>query len=227
MIRIQNLEKSFGTKKVLANITFTFNSGIVYGMVGNNGSGKTTLFRCIAGLEEYSGSISSSFTPLKNHLGYVVAEPYFLPKITGEEYLTLLAEARGIKNIDYERWNIFELPLKQYISTYSTGMKKKLSIIAVLCQNNELYILDEPYNGLDMQSAILLTEIIKKLKSLGKTIVISSHIFATLSDSCDEIILLENGLFTDHVLKANFNDLQEVLKNKTIQNNIENMFLIG
>lgn len=224
MIAIQNLSQSFGKNVVLNNININFNPGMVYGIVGSNGSGKTTLFRCIAGLEEYTGKIESYFYPLKNKLGYVVADSYFLPKITGEEYLRLLSESRAVKNINFEQWNVFDLPLKQYISSYSTGMKKKLSIMATLFQNNEIFILDEPYNGLDLQSSILLKEIIKKLKENNKIILISSHIFSTLSESCDEIILLENGLFKDHVFKRDFDALQESLENKIIKNNVDKIF---
>src|SRR5690606_24518103 len=186
-----------------------FKTGMVYGIVGRNGAGKTTFFKCIAGLETFAGMIEADLKPLKNHLGYLDAEPYFLPKITGEEYLYLLSEARGKKIRNLEERNIFELPLKRYITAYSSGMRKKLAIMAVLLQDNDYFILDEPYNGLDLQSCILLAEIIKRLKTLNKLVLISSHIFSTLEESCDEILLLEDGRFTVSATREKFPGLKE------------------
>ena len=142
MISIQNLSKSFGAKQVLKNITIQFNKGQVYGIVGENGAGKTTLFRCIAGLENYEGQIISELSSLKNHLGLLFTEPFFFTKITGREYIRLLCNARKerVSNIDDK--NIFDLPLNQYASTYSTGMKKKLALLAILLQNNQCFVLD-------------------------------------------------------------------------------------
>ena len=120
MISIQHLHKSFGTKHVLKDINITFDKGKVYGIVGENGAGKTTLFRCIAGLENYEGEINSEFTPLKNHLGLLLTDPFFFSKITGREYLLLLCNSRQIYVTDMNSKNIFELPLDQYASTYST-----------------------------------------------------------------------------------------------------------
>lgn len=224
MIEVRGLHKTFGKNEVLHDINFTFEKGKVYGIVGRNGSGKTTLFRCIAGIEKYIGQIYSDEMPLKNYLGFLTAEPYFLPKITGEEYLYLLSEARGIKIKNIEKKNIFELPLKQYIHSYSTGMKKKLAITAVLLQNNEYFILDEPYNGLDLQSAILLTEIIRRLRSLNKTVLLSSHIFSTLADSCDEIIQLENGSFQQSIKRDDFDKLKDEIEGEIIKKDIDGIF---
>ena len=125
MIQIENVSKKYGNKVVLDSINLFFESGKVYGLVGENGAGKTTLFNCIAGLETYEGEIKSDLPLLKNHLGLLVTEPYFFPKITGKEYIQLLCKARNIDTIDFEKSNIFDLPLNEYASKYSTGMKKK------------------------------------------------------------------------------------------------------
>lgn len=225
MIELTNISKSFGRHQVLHEITYTFESGKVYGIVGENGAGKTTLFRCIAGLETASGSIRSDLEPFKNNLGYLTSDPYFLSKLTGEEYIYLLTDARGkqIKNLS-ER-NIFELPLKEYASDYSTGMKKKLALTATLLQDNNYYILDEPFNGIDLQSSIILTEIILRLKAMGKTILISSHIFSTLKDTCDEILVLENGRISKSVNKELFGDFEEEMKEKILQKDIDKLWL--
>lgn len=213
MIKVKELRKTFGKKKVFTNITATFLPGNVYGIVGANAAGKTTFFRCIAGLESYEGLVeTASSVPLKDQLGYLVSEQYFLPKITGEEHVTLLTEARNKKVADIQRYNIFDLPLQEYVSTYSTGMKKKLAIMSVLLQGNNYFIFDEPYNGLDLQSSMLLTAVILKLKELDKIVLISSHIFSTLTDTCDEILLLEGGVIAQHVLRDDFPKLEEELK---------------
>lgn len=225
MIKITALTKSYGNNEVLKDINMEFSSGKVYGIVGENGAGKTTLFRCIAGLERYEGNIVSNIQPLKNHLGLLLTDPFFFSMITGKEYIRLLCNAREKKNINIEQKNIFDLPLNQYAATYSTGMKKKLAITAILLQENEYFILDEPYNGVDIQSNILLTEIILKLKELGKTVLISSHIFSTLSDTCDEIYLLSNGKHIKSVKKTDFKSLEQEMKEITIGNRINELGL--
>jgi len=225
MIEIENLSKYYGTKQVLKDINISFKKGNVYGIVGENGSGKTTLFRCIAELEKYNGKITSDFQQLKNHLGLLFTEPYFFARITGKEYIQLLLNARNIKVLNIETKNIFDLPLNQYASTYSTGMKKKLALTAILLQENDCFILDEPFNGIDIQSNIVIAEIIKKLKELGKTIIISSHIFSTLSETCDEIHLLKKGEFIKRINKENFSKLETEMKEFTIGNLINKLDL--
>ena len=225
MIKIKELSKLFGNKEVLKNLSMEFSTGNVYGIVGENGAGKTTLFRCIAGLESYSGEIISDVMPLKNHLGLLLTEPFFFSMMTGREYIRLLCNARGKTNVDINSKNIFDLPLDQYASTYSTGMKKKLAITAILLQENEYFILDEPFNGVDIQSNIILTEIILKLKELNKIVIISSHIFSTLSDTCDEIHLLRKGEQIKSVNKTGFKDLEQEMKEITIGNLIKNLEL--
>ncbi|MGB3130566.1 MAG: ATP-binding cassette domain-containing protein [Saprospiraceae bacterium] len=177
MIRIQKLSKNYGSKQVLCNIDFTFETGKCYGIVGDNGAGKSTLFNCISCMEDFEGSIQSDYKLLKNEIAYLQAEPFFFSKMTGREYLQLVCNAKKIKNIDLDVKNIFDLPLDEYVEYYSTGMKKKLAINSVIIQGTEVYILDEPFNGLDIQSSMVISEVIHYLKSQGKTILISSHIF--------------------------------------------------
>ncbi|MEO6356115.1 MAG: ABC transporter ATP-binding protein [Ferruginibacter sp.] len=225
MITIENLSIAFGSNNVLHNMNAHFSKGKVYGIVGENGSGKTTLFKCIAGLQDHSGNIKSELKPLKNHIGLLQTEPYFFSKITGKEYLQLMCNARKINMEDVDSKNIFGLPLNQYAATYSTGMKKKLALMAILMQENEILILDEPFNGVDIHSNIIITEIIQRLKSINKTILISSHIFSTLNATCDEILLLGNGTFIKKVQKKDFQLLEQELINFTIGEKIEQLKL--
>ncbi|HLP14528.1 MAG TPA: ATP-binding cassette domain-containing protein [Flavobacteriales bacterium] len=225
MISVKGLSKKFDGKVVVKNINLDFEPGNVYGIVGENGAGKTTLFRCLAGLETYEGIISCATGALKNNLGFLPADLFFFSKITGMEYIRLLCNARK-KNIQHiERKNIFDLPLGQYASTYSTGMQKKLALTAILLQENDYFILDEPFNGVDIQSNILIAEIILELKKLGKTIVLSSHIFSTLSTTCDMLHLIHNGSISHSVKKEDFNQLEDQMKKIIIGDKIERLHL--
>lgn len=225
MIKISGLSKKYGSNEVLNNVSLELLRGKIYGVAGENGAGKTTLFRCIAGLESHSGEIVSDLKPLKNHLGFLFSEPYFMPKITGEEYLRLLSNARGKEmNFSAEK-NIFDLPLKQYASTYSTGMKKKLALTAILLQDNEYFILDEPFNGIDIQSNIVLVEIIKKLKKLNKIVLMSSHIFSSLSENCDQIYLLKKREPLKAFQKTEFENLEEEMIKTIVGDRIDKLDL--
>lgn len=221
MITIENLHKSYGSKKVLNGISLQLEQGKVYGIVGENGAGKTTFFRCLAGMEQFNGNIHSALQPLKNHMGFLQTNPIFLSKITGWEYLKLLCTARGIKADNFEEQNIFELPLNQYAETYSTGMKKKLALLGILLQKNEVFILDEPFNGVDIHSNMIISAIIQQLKSKNKTVLISSHIFSTLSDNCDQIFLLKAGQIDKTVSREAFEKLDDEMKEFVVGNRIE------
>lgn len=221
MIVIKNLNKSFGKKIILSNINLTLEKGKVYGIVGENGAGKTTLFNCISGLESFEGVISSDYDILKEKLGYLQTDSYFFSKMTGREYLQLLCVARKIPTINFDSQNIFNLPLDEYASKYSTGMKKKLALTGILLQKNNFYILDEPFNGVDIQSNIIITELIHRLRDAEKTVLISSHIFSTLSDTCDEIFVLKEGSIQKNVKKENFKTLEKEMKEFTIQSKLD------
>ena len=225
MIKIEKISKFYGKKQVLNSIDLEFKKGKIYGIVGENGAGKTTLFRCISGLENYKGNVTSNFKKLKDHLGLLLTEPFFFSKITGREYIQFLANARQIKQSNIEDKNIFDLPLNQYAANYSTGMKKKLALTAILLQENDVFILDEPFNGVDIQSNLIITEIIKRLKELEKTVIISSHIFSTLADTCDEIYLMKSGEIIKKVEQVDFNKLENEMKEITVGNRIDKLEL--
>ncbi|WP_075344514.1 ABC transporter ATP-binding protein [Tenacibaculum agarivorans] len=224
MISIKDLSKNYGTNSVLKHINIDLKKGNVYGIVGENGAGKTTFFNCLSGIEKYKGKIDS-VKNLKDIIGFLQTEFYFFPKITGREYIQLLLNARdvGVENIDQR--NIFDLPLDKYAMNYSTGMKKKLALTAILLQENTVFILDEPFNGVDIQSNIIITEIIHQLKKLNKLVIISSHIFSTLATTCDEIHVLKEGSFVKKVMKEDFEALEDEMKAKTLLNTIDKLEL--
>lgn len=221
MIQLVEISKSFGSHVVLDHLLFTFEDNKVYGIVGKNGSGKTTLFRCLTGLESCHGKIVSEHRPLKNHIGYLPTELFFYKLMTGMEYVRFVCNARNQKIDNIASKNIFELPLNDYVSTYSTGMKKKLALFAILLQDVPYYIFDEPFNGIDFQSSMLVFDIIKALKQRGKTVIMSSHIYTTLTQTCDEICLLEDGNFKQQVLKADFDALEKSMHQEIVGNALD------
>lgn len=218
MISINSLSKSYGKNKVLDGINLCFKKGEVHGIVGKNGSGKSTLFKCMLNLESSKGTIElDSNKKLKDISGYLPTNPPILTKITGTEYLRLLCSARGLKFNRKELENIFDLLVQEeYIETYSTGMLKKLALMGILAQQNEVFILDEPFNGLDYQSCLILTALLLRMKELGKTVIISSHIFSTLNESCDFIHYLDNGVISQTAQKANFTEIEQTLQRELI-----------
>ncbi len=212
MLTIRGLSKSFDGRPVLQGIDLSFSRGEVYGIVGENGAGKTTLFKCIAGLENHEGSVAYDGGVLKNELGYLPADPYFFSHMTGGEYLQLMCQARGIRRPELAAFNVFELPLQQYAETYSTGMQKKLAITGLLLQKNEVFILDEPFNGVDISSNLMLNDLIRQLKELNKTIIMSSHIFSSLEDTCDYLHYLKAGSIQRSLPKGRFSEIEKEMQ---------------
>ncbi|WP_046757512.1 ATP-binding cassette domain-containing protein [Kordia jejudonensis] len=222
MLSILDLSKKYGKKQILDAIQLHFNPGEITGIVGENGAGKTTLFKCIAGLESFTGEIKYSKVNRKNTIGFLETNPEFLSKITGKEYLQLICNARNLQQIDIEAQNIFQLPLQQYAETYSTGMKKKLALTGVLLQSNDIFILDEPFNGVDIQSNLIIKELLTKLKQKGKIILLSSHIFSTLQDTCDHLHYIKAGKIKKSVKKKDFKIIENLMKDVALDEKIRN-----
>ncbi len=210
MIKVHNLSKNFGSISILKNIDFDFQAGLVYGIIGRNGAGKSTLFKCIAGLERYDGNIQSPWDPMKNYLGFLETNPIMIKRITAWEYLKLMCVARGISEENFEQKNIFQLPLEQYASDYSTGMKKKLALMGILLLKNQVFLLDEPFNGLDLESNMQVMNIINQLALQKKYVLISSHLFESLKALCDCILVLEDGTFKYKLQKESFDQLEHI-----------------
>ncbi len=194
MIRMEHVSKSFGSLKVLDDVSLVCDFGKVYGLVGDNGAGKTTLFRCLTGMTSYEGMIRKGDWVT---VGYLPADNFFYPLVTGYEYIAFCLRAYGKKvgrkQIDYLNANMFHLPLDRYASEYSTGMQKKLGFMAVYLQDPDLYILDEPFNGIDLKGCIRMKHLISYLKAQWKTVILSSHRLDVLHEVCDSIHYLREG----------------------------------
>ena len=218
LIYIKNLSKAYGKTRVLDNLSVSYESGKIYGLVGENGAGKTTLFSCIMGVTDYVGEIRKSS---KISVGYMPAESFFYSLITGKEYLEFCIKAKG-KKMDAEAIDslnkIFQLPMERFALDYSTGMKKKLALMALLLQENDLYILDEPFNGVDLYGCIQLKRIIRELKDKGKTVIISSHLINTLHELCDEIDFLDNHTIRKRYIQASVDEIEQDILNRRNSN---------
>ena len=224
MITIKNLDISYQkNKKVIDSLNLTMEENTINGIVGLNGTGKTTLLNAIYGLKKIdSGTINLKEAAItKREIAYLVTENFFYSNITGREYLSLFRN----KQFNDNKWNeLFLLPLNQIIDEYSSGMKKKLAIIGILKQDKPIIILDEPFNGLDIETSRIIRSILLRLKKRGKTIIITSHIIETLTNLCDYIHYLENGKIKYSKEKKEFAEFEKEIF-KTIETKNENLII--
>ncbi len=212
MINIQNLNIHYGNKHVIKDLNIDFQSGKVYGIIGLNGAGKTTFFNTLNGAKKYSsGHIEHEGKPLnKEAIAFLETQNFYYSYITGREYLDIFTQTNPNFNMaNFEK--IFALPLDELIENYSTGMKKKLSLIAILKKEKPIYILDEPFNGLDLESNKVVEIVISLLRNKQKTVFISSHILDPLLKICDEICLLKDGNFQKKYSGEEFHKIESDL----------------
>lgn len=225
MISVDNLSFTYDTKPVLQGLSANFNTQEIHGIIGLNGSGKTTFFNVLCGYEKhYSGKITlNGSTIRKTEFALLETENYFYPKLTGAEYLNIFSGNQTSFNQE-QFVELFNLPLNELVDGYSTGMKKKLLLLCNLKQNKNIYVLDEPFNGLDLEANKTLEYIIRALKEKGKTVFISSHIIDPLITLCDKIHFLSGGVFKKTYEKEHFHLLDEEIFGKMkekIRNNID------
>lgn len=208
MIKINNLTVNYSKHRVLNQLGMEIHTSTIHGLVGLNGSGKTTLLNTVYGLKnKVAGTIQYNEKDIKRkNIAYLETVNYFYPRITGKEYLTIFKTQNP--NFDVDKWNtLFELPLNKLIDDYSTGMKKKLAIMGIICLDREILILDEPFNGVDLDTVQKIKTLLLKLKS-RKTIIITSHILESLLPICDSISYLNNKKIEFTKSTKNFDEIE-------------------
>jgi ABC-2 type transport system ATP-binding protein len=210
MIEVKNIQLRYDQKVVLNSVNKSFELNKIHGIVGLNGAGKTSFFNVLAQIIRTElGEIHYKNVPLSHKsISYLDTQPFFYSRITGREYLTIFPDKNPELNQE-ELINLLKFPIDNYIATYSTGEQKKLALLGILKQNRPIIILDEPFNGLDLESAKVLETIILRLKEKNKTIFISSHILNPLFNLCDTIHHLADGNFKRSYLPDEFNELDK------------------
>ena len=222
-VNIHIKTKKYNDKTILRDIEASYPLSGIHGILGANGSGKTTLFNCMMGFTDFEGK--RAFADMAK-IGFLPAELYMYPHITGNEFISFYLAAKGIKpnENEKERYNkLFELPLSDYAASYSTGMLKKLYLMALLLQHNEVLLLDEPFNGLDYVSVLFLTSILKTLREQGYTIFVASHAIEHLMSFCDTLSIVKNGGITGYSSPDEIASQYELLKQEA-EGNIREAF---
>lgn len=207
-IKLENISKRFKNENVLNGISYSFESGKIYSIVGRNGSGKSVLLKIIAGLYlQDKGNVLfdnknyNMINEIPDNLGIVIEQPSFINDLTGLENLKLLA---SIRNVATERDIVESLEIvnlkddmnKKY-SKYSLGMRQKLSIAQAIMEQQKVILLDEPFNGIDRQSVVAIKEYLKKAKNEDKLIIITTHIMDDVVDLSDVMLYIEDGMLNE------------------------------
>lgn len=213
MIRIRIPEFKYSSEQItLRGIQLDVESGNTYGIVGLNGAGKTTFFQLLGGFLSAEGVEATLHgQPIeRKDLAYIDTDIFFYPKITAKEFLSVFP-ATNSHYKEQELADLFKLPLNKLTEEFSTGMKKKLLLLSQIKQDKSVYILDEPFNGLDLETNKLLEVIIRILNDRGKTVFISSHILDPLINICHSIHYLKEQTVFRSYAKEEFGLIEEEL----------------
>ena len=230
LIEVKNLYKKYATKGEYAieDISLYGLSGEIIGILGHNGAGKSTTIKCMTGIHPYQqGSIKiCGYDIQKNHIsaksnfGYVTDEFTLFEKMTGFEYINFLADVYKVSQTERverleEFQKVFALgdAIYQVISSYSHGMKQKISIMGALIHQPKVFILDEPMVGLDPYTSNQLKTFIKDYAIKGNLVLFSSHNLDVVSKLCNRVYIIDQGRILEtldmHEFNATNKDFEE------------------
>lgn len=208
MIELVNVSKNYGSKEALKELSLTIKQGEIFGFLGHNGAGKSTTIKSLVSIiEPSSGSITVDGLELAEHrqsikkkIAYVPDTPDIFLQLTASEYWDLIAAAYELKETQKQtRLNelatLFDMVSHQdeTLASFSHGMRQKTIIIGALLPDPDIWILDEPLQGLDPQAAFDLKEMMKAHAAKGKTVIFSTHALDTAQQLCDHLAILKKG----------------------------------
>jgi len=208
VLELRRVTKLFAGIPAVQDVSFSARPGEVTGYLGPNGSGKSTTMKMITGLLTmtvgqilFDGrQIQDDLRGYKRRMGYLPEEPYLYNHLSGVEYLTMVAQLRGLPSRESaERieglLQLLSLHDDRHasISGYSKGMRQKVLIAAALMHNPDLVLLDEPFSGLDVGSALVLRSLIQELAARGKVVMFSSHELDTVERVSSRVVILHRG----------------------------------
>jgi ABC-2 type transport system ATP-binding protein len=233
LVLVDRVVKSFGYKIALTNVSFSVPAGQICGLLGPNGAGKTTLFRLLMGiLKATEGKLlidgHDAFEDrieVKRLIGFLPDEPIFYSYLSGREILELSAAMHGLDvtaTMDRIAPTMAQLRLTDdidnYAEDYSRGMKKKLGLLLALLHQPKLLVLDEPTNGLDVESTRLFYDLISETARQGTTVLFSTHLMDHVTRLCSHAVIINEGTV---VAKGSIEELRSAFG----QASLEDVFL--
>lgn len=234
LVEIDEVSKTFGAKKALDRVSFSVPAGQLCGLLGPNGAGKTTLFRLLMGiLKSTQGHLMidgrdafKDRVEVKRLVGFLPDEPVFYAYLSGREILELSAAMHGLEvratmgRIEplIARLNLLS-DLSGYAEEYSRGMKKKLGLLLALIHQPRLLILDEPTNGLDVESTRLFYDLMLEESSRGTTVLFSTHLMDQVARLCTHAVIIHQGRL---VTRGSLEDLHTMFEGTE---SLEDIFL--
>ncbi len=208
LVSIRSLVKRFGGFTAVNGLSLEIPNGCLFALLGPNGAGKTTTIKLLMGLlKPTEGSVTvlgmDAFTDsvaVKSHVGYLPDEPVFYDFMRGREIVRFCGEMRGLPAALIEersqalaaRLQLTEA-LEEFAENYSRGMKKKLGLICAMIHDPALLILDEPTNGLDPHSTLVLHALMKETVAAGRTVFFSTHLLDQAERLCDRVAIVRRG----------------------------------
>src|ERR1044071_2219943 len=229
MLEVRNLVKRYNRIPAVEGVSFRILPGEILGYVGPNGAGKSTTVKVLTGLIEptegeifFQGhNVRADWIGFQRRMGYVPEEPHLYPHLTGREYLQLVGRLRGMarsvlepKMDEFLRlmrlWDDRHTPL----GSYSKGMGQKTPLSAALLHDPDLLILDEPFSGLDVTSAMMLRSLLHALAARGKMILYSSHVLEVVEKVCSTVLILRKG---EVVAYDSIDRLREIMSQPSLE----------
>lgn len=208
MLKIEHLNKQYGDKKAVDDLSLHIRPGEIYGFIGHNGAGKTTTLKACCGILQFDSGevtvdgVSMKKDPLscKEKIAYIPDNPDIYEFMTGVQFLNFVANIFKVgadeRKERIERYaDAFEITsdLGSPVSAYSHGMKQKLAIISALIHEPKLIIMDEPFVGLDPKATHLLKELMRQMCDRGCAIFFSTHVLEVAEKLCDKVAIIKAG----------------------------------
>lgn len=227
MLKINGLSKTYPNgKKAVNNVSLDIEKGEIFAFIGHNGAGKTTTIKCAVGLLDFEAgdilidgiSIKQDPIACKKKIAYIPDNPDIYDSLTGIQYLNFIADIYEIpkdkRHEDIEHYSkTFEIlgNLGDLISSYSHGMKQKLCIISALIRHPKLFILDEPFVGLDPKASFTIKEIMKQMCNQGASVFFSTHVLEVAEKLCNRVAIIKNGEIVA------YGDMDEIKGDKSLE----------